>query len=251
MATGEAEASRLFDRIVISSPIDKDSYPTTNHLRQKLSVIPNAVDLNYFTFQEREAERNRIVFCAKLDYFPNEDAVLHFARFVWPILRKRRPELFFDIVGSRPSRRVRRLDGTEQIRVLASVSDIRPFLGRAWIALCPVRAQAGTQFKILEAMALGVPVIATRICCPALALKPGKHLLVADTPMEFVSAVESLLENDALRGNLIREGLAFVQQDYDWAQSAKRLCDTYGAAVSEFATRHRKDLSSALVAPDK
>lgn len=247
MGRAENRAAEIFDQIVISSPVDRDHYPASGHSQEKLSVVANGVDLEYFQCQPHEPERNQLVFCAKLDYFPNEDAALYFAGSVWPLLRKRRPELHFSIVGSRPSERVLRLDGKENIRVIGFVPDVRPHLGRAWIALCPVRAQAGTQLKILEAMALGVPVIATRICCPGLGLNPGKHLLVADTPTEFVSAMESLLENDALRDNLIREGHMFVERHYDWAQSVKLLCDVYGAAVKEFAVRNGRNLSSPLL----
>src|SRR5262249_44566476 len=154
-------ASRLFDRIVISSAIDKEYYPATADEREKISVIPNAVDLMHFGFQQFEPDRNLIVFCGKLDYFPNEDAALYFCREVWPLLRAKRPELQFEIVGSRPPRSVRHLDGKDNIRVVPSVSDVRPHLGRAFLALCPIRLRAGTQFKVLEAMALGVPVVAT------------------------------------------------------------------------------------------
>src|SRR5207248_10928062 len=123
--------------------------------------------------------KNLLVFCAKLDYFPNEDAALYFARSVWPILRAQRPELQLQIVGSRPPKSIRRLDSKENIHVIASVPDVRPYLGRAWVALCPIRIRAGIQNKILEAMALGVPVVATRICQPGLQVEAGKHLLFA------------------------------------------------------------------------
>ena len=240
MLRGEERAIELFDRVVISSPVDRDCYPTAQHMRKKLAIVPNGVDLDHFQFELYEPERSLIVFCAKLDYFPNEDAAMYFVKSVWPLLQKRRPSLRLDIVGSRPPPSVRRLHGNANIRVIASVADVRPYLGRAWVALCPIRAQAGTQNKILEAMALGVPVIATRICCPGLAVEAGKHLLVADTPDEFVCATERLLDDPVLRSELITAGRAFVERHHDWISCVKNLCDAYADAVSAFADHSTK-----------
>lgn len=241
MAHWESKASRVFNRLVISSSIDKECYPAVTGLQEKLDVIANGVDLEQFGFQEFEPRRNLIVFCAKLDYFPNQDAALYFSRSVWPLLRARRPELQLEIVGSRPARSVRQLDGKGGIRVIGSVPDVRPFLGRAWVALCPIRARAGIQFKVLEAMALGVPVVATRICCPGLAVEPGRHLLVADTPEEFASAIELLLDNETLRGSLIQAGRRYVEQQHSWDDLTRRLLVAYSEAISDFShTETRK-----------
>lgn len=244
MARWEAKASQLFNRVVISSPVDKNCYPARPESKEKIDVIPNAVDLEHFGFQQFEAQRNRIVFCAKLDYFPNQDAVLYFSRSVWPLLRMRRPELQLEIVGSRPPRSVRLLDGRDGIRVVGSVPDVRPFLGRAWVALCPIRVRAGIQFKVLEAMALGVPVVATRLCCPGLGVEPGKHLLVADTPEEFVFAIESLLDNGTLRADLVHAGRKYVEKHHDWDGSVKGLCEAYAQAVADFKRSGTEPASS-------
>ena len=235
MMCWESKASQLFNRIVISSSIDKEHYAAAGPAREKIHVIPNAVDLLHFGFQQFEPRSNLIVFCGKLDYFPNTDAALYFSRAVWPLLRARRPELQFEIIGSRPPRSVRQLDGKNNIRVVPSVSDVRPHLGRASVALCPIRLRAGTQFKVLEAMALGVPVVATRTCCPGLEVEPGKHLLVADTPYEFVSAVELVLDNHALRTKLVEAGRKFVETHHDWADCVATLSNVYAEAVMDFS----------------
>ena len=235
MIQGEFRAAKLFDRIVISSPVDREHFSAAAETRKKINVIPNAVDLEHFGFRQFETENNLIVFCGKLDYYANADAALYFSRTVWPLLRTRRPGLTFEIIGSRPPRSVLQLDGRENIRVLPSVPDVRPHVGRAALALCPIRLRAGTQFKLLEAMALGVPVVATRICCPGLAVEPGKHLLVADTPQEFVSAIELLLDNDRVRAKLIQEGRKFVETHHDWNNSVTTLCEVYQQAVVDFS----------------
>ena len=233
MAWWESKISGRFDRLVISSPVDKQQYPGAPDVQERLEVVANGVDLEYFQFQRYEPRKNVLVFCAKLDYFPNADAALYFSSMIWPLLLARRPELQFEIVGSRPPRAIRELDGKNNIRVTGSVPDVRPHLGSASIAVCPVRIQAGTQFKILEAMALGVPVIASRLCCPGLAVEPGKHLLTADAPGEYVSAVESLLDDDGLRRTLVQAGRQYVATHHDWTLSVHRLLQAYERALAK------------------
>ena len=233
-AISEARASHEFNRVIISSTVDREAYPVPMGLRGKIDVVPNGVDLDYFRFRQFEAQRNLLVFCAKLDYFPNEDAALYFSRSVWPLLRARRPELQLEIVGSRPPRNVRRLDGKNNIRVIASVPDVRPNLGRAWVALCPIRIRAGIQNKLLEAMALGVPLVATSVCGHGLQLESGKQILFADSPEQFASAIELLLDNSGLREKLIAGGRAYIERHHSWEDSTKALLNSYQAAQVDF-----------------
>jgi len=149
-------------------------------------------------------------------------------------LRARRPELQLQIVGSRPPRKVRQLDGKDNIRVIASVSDVRPYLGRAWVALCPIRIRAGIQNKILEAMALGVPMVATPICRPGLQVEGGQHLLFADGPEQFATAIELLLDNLSLRERLITAGRAYVERQHTWAECIRVLSNCYTRAIADF-----------------
>ena len=101
------------------------------------------------------------------------------------------------------------------------------------MAVCPIRVRAGTQNKVLEAMALGVPVVTTQACLPGLAVEPGKHLLVADTPEEFASAVQLLLESPTLRGDLAQAGREYVEQHHDWNVCVARLSQVYTEAAGE------------------
>ena len=236
----ETKAAQRFNRVVISSPVDKESYPVSGQSRDVLDVVTNGVDLEYFGFQQFEPQKNLLVFCAKLDYFPNQDAALYFTQSVWPVLRARRPELKLEIVGSRPPRSLRRLDGKENIRVVASVPDVKPYLGRGWVALCPIRIRAGIQSKVLEAMALGVPMVATRICCSGLAVEAGKHLLVADAPGEFVAAVELLLDNLTLRDKLVQAARTYVERHHNWTGCVTALCNAYTEAIADFRGSHQE-----------
>lgn len=236
-ARAELTAAHHFNRLVISSEVDRQAYPIPDGLREKIHVVPNSIDLERFVFRRFEAQRDLVVFCAKLDYFPNEDAALYLARRIWPRVRARRPELRLEIVGSRPPSTVRQLDGQDNIRVIASVPDVRPYVGSAWVALCPIRIRAGIQFKMLEAMALATPVIATSVCCEGLKVEAGKHLLVADEPEQFASAIELLVDNITLREKLIGAGRAYVERQHNWTDSITGLTDSYKAAMANFTGR--------------
>jgi glycosyltransferase involved in cell wall biosynthesis len=131
---------------------------------------------------------------------------------------------------------VQRLDGEANIRVIGSVPDVKPYLGRAWVALCPIRIRAGIQNKILEAMALGVPVVATSICCPGLNVEAQKHLLVADGAEQFAAAIELLLDNETLREKLIETARDYVERHHSWAESLMALSNSYRKAISDFTT---------------
>jgi len=239
----EAKAADHFDRLVISAAPDREVYPGAVESRQKIHVVPNGVDLDYFGFKQFEPQRNRLVFCAKLDYFPNEDAALYFSRVVWPQLMARRPELRLEIVGSRPSQNLMNLDGKDGIRVRGFVPDVRPFLGQAWVALCPIRVKAGSQFKILEAMAMGTPVVATPISCSGLDVEPGKHLLVAETLGDFAAAVEALLDDLELRERLVRAARGFVEAHHNWDRSVEDLLATYQDAQATSGRPEEKPLA--------
>lgn len=235
MAFGEERAIELFNRVVICSEVDKEGYPARSAIRERIDVIVSCVDLQYFSFKEFQPRQNRLVLCGKFDYFPNEDAVIYFARSIWPLLRRRRPHLELDVIGSRPPQSIRQLHGKENIYVTASVPDLRPYLGRAWVSLSPVRIRAGIQTKIIEAMALGVPVVAHGICCEGLSVQPGRDLLVADTPEQFASAVELLLDNPVVRDGLVNAGRKYVEQHHDWDKAMVALCTSYTRALENFS----------------
>jgi polysaccharide biosynthesis protein PslH len=235
MAFAEARATELFNRVVICSDVDKESYPASIVLREQIDVIVSCVDLQYFSFKEFQPSHNRLVLCGKFDYFPNEDAAIYFVRSIWPLLGRRRPHLELNVIGSRPPQSIRQLHGKQNIYVTASVPDLRPYLGRAWVSLSPVRIRAGIQTKIIEAMALGVPVVAHGICCEGLSVQPGRDLLVADTPEQFASAVELLLDNPVVRDNLVNAGRKYVEQYHDWDKAVVALCKSYTRALEDFS----------------
>lgn len=183
-----------------------------NHLAPECGVrtetMCNGVDTDYFSpSPERTspyaAEETPIVFTGAMDYWPNVDAVSWFANEVFPALRQRRPDVRFYIVGRSPTPEVQAL-ANEHIVVTGTVPDVRPYLQHASIVVAPLRIARGIQNKILEAMAMARPVVATTDCATAVDAVKGTELLVASNAIEFIDTIDSQLASP-VTGNTIGE----------------------------------------------
>lgn len=223
----ERSALASFDRTVITSAHDRDCLTSLGAEARTISVMPNGVDTEYFTPSGGPRQEDTLVFCAKLDYYPNSHAILHFCREVLPRIWERRPGVRLQLVGNNPPEAVRNLASDERITVTGYVPDIRPYLGGASVALAPLHVTAGMQNKVLEALAMGTPMVATPGSCRSLQVKDGVHLLVAEGDQAFADAVLRLLEDRQLAQNLGRAGRQFVVENYSWLEAAKNLSALY------------------------
>jgi sugar transferase (PEP-CTERM/EpsH1 system associated) len=181
------------------------------------AVVPNGVDLDTFAPPACPPREPIIVFSGAMDYFPNVDAVTFFVHSILPHVRTRVPEAQFIIVGKDPTLAVRRLSRQPGVQVTGYVPDVRPFLHRARLAVAPLRLARGIQNKILEAMAAGLPVVATSKAHQGLNAAPGRDLLVADQPEEFADAVVRLLQDSAYASEMGRAARTFVASHHAWA----------------------------------
>jgi glycosyltransferase involved in cell wall biosynthesis len=195
-------------------------------------------------FRPVASPRNRsLVFTGAMDYPPNVDAVLWFCREVWPIVRRRDPALRLEVVGRTPDARVRALNGEAGVRVTGEVSDVRIHLAQSSVVVVPLRAGAGTRLKILEAMAMGCPVVSTTLGAEGLDVEDGSDILLADTPTAFAGAIESLLQSPATASRLGDAGRRLAVGRYDWQHCLRpleilyeRLLEPDGAAATEKAS---------------
>jgi glycosyltransferase involved in cell wall biosynthesis len=130
------------------------------------------------------------------------------------------------IAGLNPAPEVLGLAG-EGIRVTGTVEDLHPYYAQSAVCIVPLRAGGGTRLKILEAMALGRPVVSTSIGCEGLDVQDGEHLFIADTPGDFANRVLYLLNESAVRESIIRNGRELVEQRYDWDVVAQQLLRIY------------------------
>ena len=180
------------------------------------NCLTNGVDLDYFSFQPPKEKAAAICFVGRMDYPPNIDAVVHYCREVLPLVRRGRPEVKFQIVGSKPTAEVRELAADPAVEIIGYVDDIRPYLRNAGIAAIPTRMGGGILNKILEALALGVPVVTCTVSIEGLAVQNGRELLIGDTPAELAEATLRLLDDSALRRQLAENGRQYVERHHQW-----------------------------------
>ena len=223
----ECEVLRLADAHSVCSERERQmllaEVPEAN-----ITVIPNGVDTAFFAANGfGEQLRQNVVFVGSMDYHANIDAVLFFAKSVWPGLRERRPDLRFFIVGSKPVPEVVELMKEPGITVTGTVDDLRPYYRDAVMVVVPVRVGSGTRLKALEAMAAGVPVISTPLGAEGLAVTPGKDILIAETPAEIIDTAAGLRQDSPKWHELRANGLRLVQAEYDWSVVGERLLGIY------------------------
>jgi len=231
----QAQASR-FDRVIVTSDRErcelKKLAPDSD-----IDVVSCGVDLDYFDKGDGFGETGRLVLSGKMSYYANEAAARFFCMKVFPLIMSQEPQATLAIVGSSPSRLVQRCGRMPGVTITGYVPDIRPFLREARVAVCPIKVGAGIQTKVLEAMAMGKPVVATSKACKALSVKSGEHLLIADDPKEFADAVVRLLRDDELAEQLGQNGRAYVENHHNWDDKARQLVETYQKAAASMRPR--------------
>jgi sugar transferase (PEP-CTERM/EpsH1 system associated) len=198
------------------------------------AVVPNGVDLHYFTVNGQRAKEPILIFTGAMDYRPNIDAVTFFCADIFPLVQRELPDARFFIVGLNPAASVLRLAKRPGVVVTGAVPDVRVFCGRASVCVAPLRIARGIQNKVLQAMAMGLPVVATSQACQGIAARGGHDLLVADDPATFAGRVVDLLKDPGARASLGRRARAFVESHHSWEVSLKTLESLlYAAAGSQ------------------
>jgi polysaccharide biosynthesis protein PslH len=196
-----------------------------------VQIVPNGVDTEAFAFDARARPPARLVFGGNLGYFPNADAAEWLARDILPRVRAARPDAELRLVGARPAAAVRALGARPGVAVVGAVPAMAPELAAATVAVVPLRAGSGLQNKVLEAMAVGTPVVATRLAAAGLVVAPGEHLLVADDAAGLAAGVLALLGDPARARAMAHAARALVLARYRWESSAAAVEAAWTAAA--------------------
>lgn len=203
-------------------------------LKHRIHVIPNGVDTEYFNRDRVPAHApgfRYVVFSGHMNFKPNIDAVSFFAEQIFPILRNSDPNIHFIIVGADPTDEIKKLTAFDGIEVTGKVPDLRPYLAGASAFVCPMRLGSGIKNKILEAMAMQLPIIASEMALRGVAGYPAHLIRLADNPAAFAKQVQTELSHplsDNDRGCLRH----FVEQHYSWQkaiQAYETLFNSLGA----------------------
>lgn len=189
----------------------------------KTAVIPNGVDLAYYASPPRPAADPALVFTGAMDYLPNIDAVTYFCSEIFPIIRAAVPAVCFSIVGLNPAPSVLALGRLPGVVVTGAVPDVRPYYAGAAVCVAPLRIARGVQNKVLQAMAMGLPVVATSPACGGIQARAEEDLVVEDAPAAFAKRVVDLLRDPTGRAALGRRARTFVEAHHSWEASLNRL----------------------------
>lgn len=216
----EPRMAKKFDRILVSSGVDRQHLSGSH---ADIDLLPNGVDTEFFAYDPRPREPASIVFLGKMSYYVNVASVLWFYHKIFPLVKQRVPNVRFKIVGRDPVPSIQALASDPAVEVTGTVADVRPHIASAAVAICPMVSGSGTQFKMLEAMAVGTPVLATSISIQGLQTQPGRDVLVADQPEQFADALAALFNDPALQHKLSRNGRAYVEANHQWSVIGQRL----------------------------
>ena len=222
MARAEKSLAARFDLCTATTRAELETLQTLC-AAEKTGWFPNGVDREYFSPDDTQYDSNSICFVGRMDYYPNQQAMFDFCRNVWPALRGQRPATTLTIVGADPSKAVRQLGELEGVTVTGSVPDVRPYLRASALTIAPLAIARGTQNKILESLALGVPVVCSPVAAGGVDVEVDAHMLVADQPQQWVEQISRVLDDSALRGRLSEAGRARMASHHDWPTSMTRV----------------------------
>ena len=227
----EKRLARRFDVCTCTTRAELDTLDGMGAARSS-DWFPNGVDSEFFCPDEQPYDPDAVCFIGRMDYYPNQQGMLQFCRSVLPLIREKRPNTTLKIVGASPSREIRDLASIPGVTVTGTVDDVRPYVRRSAVSIAPLSIARGTQNKILESMAMGVPVVTSAIAALGVDAEPDKHFLTADGHHAFAEQVLRLLTMPAERERLSIAGRRRVLSNHNWDSSMNRLDGIIDAALA-------------------
>jgi polysaccharide biosynthesis protein PslH len=227
------------DMVITLSLADKDAL---GKLSPKINpkVVPVGVDLGYFKTCFSARKSDEILYVGSLYFPPVLESMLYFLKETWLKIKGIRPQARLSILGSCPKNKTKSIRNFPDVVFLGEVDDVRPFMAVSALTIVPHRIASGVRFKILEAMAMRLPVVSTSIGCEGLEVIDGENILIADRSETFARKVVALLENENLRNNLTEKAYALVKENYTWENVGQRLNRIYENLHMEVKGKNKK-----------
>jgi sugar transferase (PEP-CTERM/EpsH1 system associated) len=208
----ENKIVKNFEKVIAVSDIEKKI------VGGNAAVIPNGADIP--KIRKNKKIENSIVFSGVMDYEANVDAVLYFHNEILPLIKKQIPDAIFTVAGENPVGKIKRL---KDINVPGFVKDMDNLIAQHEVYVVPLRIARGVQNKILNAMAIGMPVVSTQIANQSIGAKDGKEIFIANKPEDFAKKVVKVLSDEKIKNKLVHDAQKFVKDKFNWNKSLKLL----------------------------
>lgn len=203
-----------------------------------VAVVPNGVDALDLEWPRPSRPANRLVYPGSVTFSANLDAVSWFLEAVLPLIHAKRPDVEFWVTGKTEGARVPSAGPASRLTMTGPLPDVRPAIAESAVCVVPLRIGGGTRIKILQAMAVGTPVVATSKGAEGLGVTPGRDILIGDTPAAFAGHVLALLSSPGLRDSMAAEARTLVRDRYTWTQSGAKLNEVVQRAHSAWKAVH-------------
>jgi sugar transferase (PEP-CTERM/EpsH1 system associated) len=237
MKAAEERYLKRADHVLAVSENDRNTFSSFLD-PGKLTVIQTGVDVDYFKPLSEVEQPYSLVFTGSMDWLPNEDGVVYFAKEILPLIRRQVPDISLRVVGRKPSATLQSLAARQgQVELTGWVEDVRPFLARGAVCIVPLRIGGGTRLKIFEAMAMGKAVVSTSIGAEGLPVRDGENILLADDPVTFTQSVVSLLRDPIRRREIGLAARKLVAEKYSWA----KVTEDFATVLANVVTRTNRE----------
>lgn len=236
----EDTVAAIADGQIAVSAEEHAAFKTARGMANALGWVPTGVDCRYFQ-PSPNPEPATLAFLGSMDWHANVEAIQHFVKTSYPVIRQARPDARLLLIGRNPHSSLKALAQSDpSIEVTGTVEDVRPHLARATLMLLPLRVGGGTRIKVFEGMAAGLPLVSTSIGVEGLPVQHREHAWIADDPADFAQAVLTLLRDDAERTRLAQTARAWVETHFSWDHAARTFLDLCAQVAPAFhASQHQ------------
>jgi sugar transferase (PEP-CTERM/EpsH1 system associated) len=238
----EAELARKFDYCTCTTLEEMRTLESYN-VGARRAWFPNGVDAEYFKPSNEPYEKDTICFIGRMDYYPNQECMLDFCTNTLPLIKEKRPHLRMFIIGANPSAAITKLGRIPGVVVTGSVDDVRPQVWKCAVNVAPLNIARGTQNKILESLAMGVPTVASTQAATGIDAVPGEHFLTASSHREYAESVLKLLSNSKERQRYSEAGRARMLSHHSWEGSMKKLDEIIRDCLAAYGQRNNLNKS--------
>lgn len=199
-------------------------------------VIPYGINTDYFRVVDVEQDIPTLIISGGMDRLLNVRGVLWFYNKVYPLIKENMPQVKLYIVGRSPAKEILRLSADESVVVTGYVKDLRPYFSHAWVVVAPLSDNFGVKVRVLQAMAMGKPVVSTSMVTSGIDVSAGEHIILADDPRDFAERVIELLNNEELRNRIGANARKLMEEEHSW----ERLTDELNVVLEKAKTKYHK-----------